>query len=106
MHRYWLIKLKRLQVVFHHIFESDPPDLHDHSWWNISVVLKGRMIEHTPAGARMLRAGSIRLRRATDLHRLEILEPTWTMFITGREVREWGYMTRRGWKQWERYIAP
>jgi hypothetical protein len=47
---------------------------------------------------------SIRFRKADDPHRLECLRdkdgkpiPTWSLFITGPVVRQWGYWTDKGW---------
>lgn len=102
--RYWLIKTKRLQLVLHNWLTSDSPDLHDHAWWNVTIVLRGKFIEHTEHGPIYLRAGDVVFRRPTVLHRLEINEPIWTLFLTGPTVREWGFMTRRGWRPWQRYI--
>jgi hypothetical protein len=46
-------------------------------------------------------AGTILFRRANSLHRLEIpinaTEETWTLFITGKKVREWGFLSKEGW---------
>lgn len=51
--------------------------------------------------------GSILFRKATHLHRLEIpehvQESTWTLFLTGRKSRDWGFMTEKGWMGWKEF---
>lgn len=112
VHRYFLIARKRLQVVLHNFLTNDPPDLHDHAWWNVSIVLRGQLIETylkpTPWGTqayskRVLRPGRVVFRRATDLHRLEVRGNVWTLFITGPAVRTAGFDTKWGWRPWDKY---
>lgn len=128
--RWYLIKTKRLQVVLHHHLRSDPPVMHDHSWRNVTIVLKGGGIEWRPASPEMqeltrramgeslppninlrfeytaegdgLHPGRIILRKPTDLHwyQLESGNELWTLFITGREVREWGHVIDGKWRAW------
>jgi hypothetical protein len=102
--RIWLIKTRRFQLMLHERHSSDTADLHDHAWWNVTIVLRGRCTEYTPNKVYHLRPGSIRIRPPAQLHRLEFTGTVWTLFATGPSVREWGFMTRRGWKKWDRYI--
>jgi hypothetical protein len=39
-----------VNMMLHHLCASDPEGLHDHPWWNISLVLKGGYWEHLPTG--------------------------------------------------------
>lgn len=102
-------------VYLHNVLRSDDDRaLHDHPWWNVSIVLWGGYYEHMPvypkafkmgvnmATKRVWRGvGSIVFRRATDPHRLEIpahpCNPTWTLFITGKKVRDWGFYCPERW---------
>lgn len=31
--------------------------------------------------------------------------PVWTIFITGRTVREWGFFCPQGWKHWKKFVS-
>lgn len=110
-------------VYLHRVVRSDDDRaLHDHPWWNVSIVLWGGYYEYVPIipetyarDSRMFPehmlveriwrgVGSIVFRRATQPHRLEIpahpVHQTWTIFITGRKSREWGFYCQRGWRHW------
>lgn len=121
--------VRRVRVVFyekrftwlpsiriHHIRSSDwARALHDHPWGSISLILRGSYIEVTPRHHeqfpywdrfphRQLRStrtpGAIRLRRATDRHRLIVAEGSdgcWSMFTMWRNIRRWGFHTDNGW---------
>lgn len=111
MHRWWLIPRNRwFNVYLHHILrDDDDRALHDHPWWNVSIVLRGGYREVTPRGTFLRRAGSIVLRGALDAHRLEIpndmgIQSCWTLFITGPRVREWGFHCPKGWVLWRDFV--
>jgi hypothetical protein len=105
MRRWWLIPRNRLfNVYLHHIImrDDDARALHDHPWWNVSLVLKGGYWEVMPSrridrrklailfqfdctelGAdafqpphrcKWRRPGSIVFRHALDAHRLQLQE--------------------------------
>jgi hypothetical protein len=46
---------------------------------------------------------SLVYRKATDLHRIELDKPCWTLFIRGPSCREWGFLTDDGWVDWRKY---
>lgn len=115
---------KVFNVYLHCILRSDDDRaLHDHPWWNLSIILSGSYREVMPdfTGAptiftriadlatrsRVLRPGSVRLRAPSDSHRLEVVDgPVWTLFITGPRVREWGFHCPQGWKHWRLFTNP
>lgn len=111
LYRWVLFRCRWFQIVVHNFVSDDPPDVHDHAWWNLSIVLAGALEETTLSKTpgwvhdfRVLRAGDIVFRRAAALHRLRVLRPAWTLFITGPETRDWGYQTRTGeWIPWRVY---
>lgn len=104
---------------------DDARALHDHPWANISIILRGGYIEHVfayppvngqplpPVIQKRRRAGQIIFRRADLAHRLELypvpgdmdvripkwtpptVKPCWSIFITGRKSREWGFWCQR-----------
>lgn len=109
LRRWWVIPRNRFaNVYFHKINESDGQHVHDHPWWNVSIILRGCYREHLHDGtARIRRPGHIIFRSALQLHRLEVIEgPVYTLFITGRHRRHWGFMTPTGWVPWEDYTGP
>ena len=136
MRRWWVIPRNRFfNIYLHNILRSDDDRaLHDHPWWSISIILRGGYIEHTPEGTFVRRMGWIRFRKATARHRLQLrdhyskahwidnpaeiggtiggriwhvpLRPAWTLFITGRRVRDWGFHCPKGWVPWQQFTDP
>ena len=110
--RYYLFLKDRkwfpFNIFLHNFHKGDPDDLHDHPWPYCTIILKGGYWEHQKAGKRKWRApGTIRLAGSRSLHRIE-LEPgvdTWTLFIPGPQLREWGFIDNGEWKQHEQYLA-
>ena len=77
--------------AFLHRWEPEPgfeEDFHDHPRWSITICLKGRIIERTPWGSRLLRPGSIVIRSRKAIHGFALPEEPeaeiWTLFIVGR----------------------
>lgn len=114
LRRWWVIPRNRVfNIYLHHFLRSDDDRaLHDHPWLNISVLLRGAYTEHTIARGgihiRTLRqAGDVKLRRATAAHRIELhAGPCWTLFITGPNVRSWGFHCPKGWVHWRDFTNP
>ena len=107
--RWWIIKRNQwFNIYLHHFLRSDDDRaLHDHPWWNLSILLKGRYIEHMPKGQALRRRGQMVLRGATAAHRVELIDgPVWTLFITGPKIREWGFHCPLGWRHWRIFTNP
>lgn len=108
MHRWWIIPRNEYQNVYlHKIMHSDDDRaMHDHPWDNVSFVISGSYVEHTPDGVFIRGPGSVVHRKATDLHRLEVVEgePAVTLFMTGPKVREWGFACPKGWRIWPEFV--
>lgn len=119
LHRWFLWDKNKLTNGYLHNFTRDDDDraLHDHPWWNFSILLKGSYIEHTiSAGGihrrEVLTEGDIKFRWAWSAHRVECLKeydslqpgtslkpiPCWSLFITGWTSRKWGFHCPTGWK--------
>lgn len=96
-----------------HCFVRNDEDraLHDHPWFNFSILLQGSYIEHTiDAGGvhkkTEYHAGEVKLRTPWAAHRVELLKdaegkprPCWSLFITGPVVRtKWGFHCENGWR--------
>lgn len=115
LRRWWLLPRNRFFNVYLHQFLRSDEDraLHDHPWVNLSILLRGRYVEHTIAAGGVhrrveRRAGDIKLRAARSAHRLEIApgETCWTLFITGPVVRQWGFHCASGWVHWRVFTNP
>ena len=120
LERYYVFLRERKRFPFniflHKFLKSDPDDVHDHPWPFLTVILKGGYYEWTPqfnsAGqkvgeiARWYGPGSVRWARADQYHRVE-LDPEvtcWTLFMPGPKQRDWGFLVRNRWVQWEQYL--
>jgi len=134
MRRWWVIpRNKRFNIYLHHFCRSDDDRaLHDHPWWNASLLLKGSYREvvpvdpASPAGetkALLRGEGDFVFRRSgTMSHRIELYpaqrwsrawtpetfgeRPVWTLFITGPNVRTWGFHCPKGWVPWREFTNP
>lgn len=105
--RRWLVIPKnRLFNIYYHNFIRDDEDraLHDHPWANLSIVVRGRYIDHTiDAGGvhkrEVVKAGQWKFRTAKQAHRVELVdgEPSWSLFLTGPITNTWGFHCPPGW---------
>lgn len=112
--RWWLLPRNPVFNVYLHCFKRSDDDraLHDHPWSNLSILLRGRYIEHTERNGepaqRELAAGDWRLRLLGSFrHRVELFpgEFAWTLFLTGPRYRSWGFYCLRGWVHWKDFTA-
>lgn len=115
MLRWFLIPRNGWLNVYLHKFLRDDDDraLHDHPWTFLSIMIRGRYFEHTEAGTVERRAPSAALRHAEHRHRVELPKtlrgdpvPCWTIVITGRKWRTWGFWCPRGFVPWHEFVAP
>lgn len=108
-------------ITLHKVLVSDEPTLHDHPWNWGAFIIKGGYWEHIPlisregavvGSTREWRGpGSIRFRKADDLHWLELAKdedgnniPCTSLFFMGRKRKEWGFVrfvhaTTTNWKE-------
>ncbi len=96
----------RLRVYVHKFVADDwSRDLHDHPKRFISIGLWGSYIEETPQGERVYRAPWIRTFPAEHVHRLRLRSRVcWTLVITLRAVRPWGFYHEGAWVPWREYV--
>ena len=122
LERYYLFLKDRgekfpFNIFLHHFLKSDSDDIHDHPWNYITMVVRGGYWEWVPQFndqgvktceiAKWRGAGHVRRCRANSFHRIE-LDPAvdcWTLFIPGRKQRDWGFLIKDQWVQWEQYLA-
>lgn len=111
--RWWFIPRNKWFNIYVHEFKRSDDDfaLHDHPWVNLSVLVEGSYLEHTIADGgvhhRVRRdAGDVKLRAAKAAHRIELIqgELVRTIFITGPNVRKWGFHCPKGWRPWTDFV--
>ena len=96
----------------HKIHTSDlGRDYHDHPWAYLTIILDGGYYENKPVYDKSdlligvsrvwYGKGSILLRSAKSIHRLEVIEgrPATTLFITAPWQQDWGFRTHLQVKQ-------
>lgn len=114
--RWWRIPRNAVTNAYIHLFlrSDDDRALHDHPWlFNLSILLAGSYLEHTPEGVFLRKAGQWKFRWGRAPHRVELLTdpvtgepmPCWTLFITGPRVREWGFYCPQGWVHWKLFTS-
>src|ERR1700756_4330698 len=67
-------------IYLHHFLRSDDDRaLHDHPWWNCSILLRGRYVEVTSSGTHLRCPFRPVWRRAEAAHRVELIagRPVW-----------------------------
>ena len=121
--RRWVAEVPWLGGVrLHYIAGPDPsPDPHDHPFDFVSFVLRGEYTEETPGGGiqpftdaeiqypavwKRRRWLSLAYRPAEAQHKVLMVSPggCWTLVLSGRRRRTWGYVTARGWVDFRTYL--
>lgn len=116
LRRWWVIPRNKYFNVYLHQFcrSDDDRAMHDHSYWNMSILLSGSYREYmtkgpTPYIPRHRGAGAVVIRRPETPHRISLYEGrrVWTLFITGPRVREWGFHCDEGkrWIPWQQFVT-
>ena len=103
-------------IFVHKFLKSDPDDVHDHPWPFLTIILRGGYWEWIPVfnvrGAKIheycvwRRPGSFRFAQANSFHRID-LDPDvewWTLFMPGIKQRDWGFLVKNRWVQWQEYL--
>lgn len=108
--RWHVIPRNRFFNIYLHKYLGSDDDraCHDHPWYSVSFLLKGRLEEiveskHVKADGILVERKTIRrflpvFRSSRHAHRLILKDDTaWTLFITGPVVRQWGFWCGRRW---------
>lgn len=108
--RYTLLQTKRGNLHFHVFHRSDGPEMHDHPWAFISVILWRGYREYCHENAfwqgKRTWPGQILYRMASHTHRVELIDGkrAVTLVWTFKREREWGFFTKKGWQPWKDYF--
>jgi hypothetical protein len=125
MKRWRVLPKNPFMNIYIHQFMHDDDDraLHDHPWASLSMLLgphplseiyivpevykKMQDLGYVPdTFQRELEVGSWNYRRPKFAHRIVIYKPgTYTLFLIGPRVREWGFYCPKGWKHWKKYSS-
>ena len=114
--RWHVIPRNPLFNIYYHVFlrSDDDRALHDHPWlFNISYLNRGTYTEHeiTRGGtheATVYSQRDIKFRWGRAPHRLELHDGKLkceTLFITGPNIREWGFYCPKEWRHWKVFSA-
>ena len=112
--RWYVIPRNPWLNVYLHKFLHDDEDraLHDHPWWFVSWMLKGGYLEVTQTNFIGRGWMSMAYRPADHAHRVVLPRtlggqplPCWTLVVTGRVVRDWGFLCPQGWRHWKEFTA-
>ena len=120
LERYYLFLKERdsfpFNVFLHKFLKSDPDDVHDHPWPYATLILKGGYYEWIPQfnnkGQKISELqvwrgpGHFRICGANSFHRIELVPgiTAWTLFMPGAKQRDWGFLVKNKWVQWEEYL--
>lgn len=128
LRRWYFLPRNRLFNVYLHQFCRDDEDraMHDHMYVSLSIVLRGGYFDLSPGPdgttqRRWYGPGSLVFRWASTPHRIELRRwwiiwrgvrypsddevPAWTLFITGPQIREWGFHCPNGWRHWKEFTG-
>ena len=120
-YRWTLARAFGCSAYLHHWVGDDwSLDMHDHPKRFVSIGLKGGYIEETPSDKvfaalhgwsfveeHNFRAPWIRTFPAEHQHRVRIVPGTdcWTLVLTGRASRPWGWWHGGTWVHWQTYVG-
>lgn len=101
----WVADFGLFSIRLHHWLHSD--DLrhpHDHGWNFLAIVLKGSIVDRTTEGEDLRERFSVRYYPAAHQHMVVVDEPAWTLLLTGREHRRWGYWVNGKFRKRNKYF--
>ena len=89
----WVFNFHFFAIRVHHFLRSDDKRyMHDHGWSFITCVLKGSYTDVSLDGKDLMKAGSVRYRKATHAHYVDVPDGgCWTVVLSGRSKRKWGF---------------
>lgn len=113
LERYYVFLKNRknfpFNIFIHKFLKSDPDDLHDHPWSFISIPIYPGYWEYLENIKEPIWRGpfNIKYANANTYHRVKLHKDynyCWTIFIPGKQTRDWGFKTESGWINNEKYL--
>lgn len=106
--RRWVLEARWFTLRLHHILREDydRTTFHDHPWSFVSVLLRGSYTEYGPGGVWPGPRARVVYRPAEALHRITSVTPggAWTLVLTGRRRRQWGFVEDTAWVDWRTWV--
>lgn len=96
-------------VFVHQLFTPDPDrDLHDHPWdfWTFPLSGYSEVTPRNRHWQKSVRCQCWHYRSAEYVHLIMHLDfkPTWTIMVTRKARREWGFWVEGEWMHWRDYL--
>lgn len=113
LERYYIFLKNRkdfpFNIFIHKFLKSDPDDMHDHPWCFISIPIYPGYWEYLENNKKAIWRGPFNLKYASanTFHRVELHKDynyCWSIFISGKQIRDWGFKTDNGWINNEKYL--
>lgn len=103
----------RPALLLHRIHREDADrDPHSHPWWFVSLVIKGSYVESIYdergdySSTVIRKRWSLAHRNTKIFHQIiDVSDDLWTLVLVGPKKKSWGFMTEKGFVNWERYFA-
>jgi|LUME01.1.fsa_nt_gb hypothetical protein len=113
LERFYIVKTPFIEIMLHRFFMSDAGELHDHPWHSFGWILaKGyneTVLDKNNQEITYFRSvGYFGARSAKSFHRVQLLADgvgtTWTVFVTLKRHKNWGFLTTKGWIPFNHYF--
>lgn len=103
----WTLNLWLFSLRVHQWIRSDDKRfMHDHPWHFITVVVRGSYTDVSANGRDTLGVGSVRFRRATHSHYVEVdKRGAWSFLLCSMPVRHWGFWVNGSFKRPLRFFG-
>lgn len=102
----WVADFKFFSIRLHKWLGSDDQrHPHDHPWWFITVPLYGCYYDIVENGKEVMWPFRIRFRPANHQHKVKLIsKKCWTLLITGKECRRFGFWVNGKFVKRNRYF--
>jgi len=112
LRRWHLLTTPWFKIYLHKICQPDlDRDPHDHPWNSRVIMLHGTYEEElfdkdrNKIAIRWREALSTRALTTDTVHKItHVPAPVWTIMITGKKKKDWGFYTKEGWVYWRNYL--
>lgn len=92
--RFAIFQSRLFNIYLHKIWIEDrQPDIHNHPWNFLGIILKGGYVEYTPTKTNTRKPGAVFWGNRKQYHKvLRLLDkPNVSLFFTFGEHKPWGY---------------
>ena len=100
----WVLDFYFFSIRLHRWFYGDDiRAFHDHPWNFWSLVLSGQITDISDAGKFTRGAGTLLYFKAEHKHTIQTTG-CWTLLVTGKPIRDWGFWVNGKFKKRNRYF--